>query len=73
MAAPNTNWVYDKNIVGERERIALERAKRLETKMADNGYRWYKVDSRTKIFIECDDKGKPTKRGQEMIDRYKSL
>ena len=73
MAAPNSNWVYEKGIVTEKDRIALERARKIEAKKLKNGYRWFKVNARTKILVECDKDGNPTKRGQEIIDRYKSM
>ena len=73
MAAPNTNWVYDKGVVTEKDRITLERAKRIEEKEIKKGHRWFKVNARTKILVECDKDGNPTKRGQEIIDRYKSM
>ena len=30
MAAPITNWVHEKGVVTEKDRIALERAQRIE-------------------------------------------
>lgn len=73
MAAPNSNWVYEKGIVTEKDRIALERARKIEAKKLKSGYRWFKVNARTKILVECDKDGNPTKRGQESIDSYKSM
>ena len=73
MAAPNTNWVYDKGLVTEKDKIALEKAKRMEKNDLRKGFRWYRVNPRTKILVECDAQGNPTKRGQESIDRYKAL
>lgn len=73
MAAPNSNWIYDKDTVAEKDRIALERAKKVEAKDIKKGYRWVRINNITKILVECDKDGLPTKRGQEHIDRYKSL
>lgn len=73
MAAPTTNWIYEKGVVTEKDRIALERAKKLEAKEIRKGYRWYRFNDRTKILIECDKHGNPTKRGLESIERYKSM
>lgn len=73
MATANTNWVYEKGIVTEKDRIALERAKKIENKEIKRGFRWFKINDRTKALVECDKDGNPTKQGQEIIDRYKSL
>lgn len=73
MAAPNSNWIYDKGTVAEKDRIALERAKKVEAKDIKKGYRWVRINNITKILVECDKDGHPTKRGQEHINRYKSL
>lgn len=73
MAALNTNWVYDKNAVTEKDRNALAKAKKIEERDIRKGYRWYAIDNRTKILIECDKHGNPTKRGLEKIERYKHL
>lgn len=73
MAAPNSNWVYDKGTVTEKDRAALAKAKRIEAKDIRRGYRWIKINDRTKALIECDKDGNPTKRGQEHIDRLKKM
>jgi hypothetical protein len=73
MASPITNWVHERGIVTEKDRIALERAKKMEAKEIKKGYRWYKIDNRTKILVECDKDGNPTERGLECIERYKSM
>ena len=72
MAAPTTNWVHEKGVVTERDRIALEKAKRLEQKDVKKGYRWYRINERNKIFIPCNKNGEPTKEGLAAIERFKA-
>ena len=73
MAAPNTNWVYEKAQVSEKDKKALETAKKLEKKDIKRGYRWFKINNITKILVECDKAGNPTKKGQEHIERVKAM
>lgn len=73
MATPSTNWVYEKGTVTEKDRAALAKAHRMESRDLLHGYRWIKIDDRTKALIECDKNGKPTNRGQEHIDRLKNM
>lgn len=72
MAVPITNWVHEKGVVTEKDRIALERAQRIEKKQEKMGYRWYKINERNKIFIPFGKDGKPTKGGYAAIERYKA-
>ena len=72
MAAPITNWVHEKGVVTEKDRIALEHAQRIEKKKEKMGYRWYKINERNKIFIPFGKDGKPTKEGDAAIERYKA-
>ena len=72
MASPITNWVHEKGVVTEKDRIALERAQRIEKKQEKMGYRWYKINERNKIFIPFGKDGKPTKEGYAAIERYKA-
>lgn len=72
MASGTTNWVHEKGVVTEKDRIALERAQRIEKKQEKMGYRWYKINERNKIFIPFGKDGKPTKGGYAAIERYKA-
>lgn len=58
-------------IVTERDRKALHRAKEREQELTKSGYRWFKLGSVNRIFVECDAEGKPTEKGQASIDKYK--
>lgn len=73
MAAPITNWIFEKGTVTEKDRAALEKAHKMEAKDIKHGYRWMKINDRTKALIECDDDGNPTQRGQQHIQRLKSM
>lgn len=71
MASTTTNWVHDKSVVLEKDRIALEKAKRIEQKQKKKGYRWIKINERNSIFVPCDKKGNPTKDGLHKINMLK--
>ena len=71
MASTTTNWVHDKSVVLEKDRIALEKAKRIEQKQKKKGYRWIKINERNSIFVPCDKKGNPTKEGLHKINMLK--
>ena len=71
MASGTTNWVHEKGVVTEKDRIALERAKRMESKAKKKGWRWVKINERNQIFIPCDKGGNPTKDGLERIKIFK--
>lgn len=62
-----TNWASLKHTVTENDRKALVKAKRMEKQLKKDGWRWVKINTRTMILIPCDEKGEPTKRGEEMI------
>lgn len=72
MAATNTNWVYDKNVVTDRDLKTLEKAKQMEKEKLANGYRYVKIDNRTKALVQCDKDGNPTKEGEESIKAIKA-
>lgn len=57
----------------ERRFRALAKCKRNEEKQLRNGYKWIAVNHRTKVLVECDEKGNPTKRGQRQFDAVKSV
>jgi hypothetical protein len=72
MASTVTNWVHDNGVVSEKDRITLEKAKRIERKQTKNGYRWIEINERNKIFVPCDKKGNPTKEGERKIQLFKN-
>ena len=67
-----TNWVRDSALPSDKYYRTLKKAKLQEEKKEKKGFRWITVDSRTKLFVECDKHGRPTKKGKEMINRYQS-
>ena len=71
MASTTINWVHDKSVVLEKDRITLEKAKRIEQKQTKKGYRWIKINERNSIFVPCDKKGNPTKEGLHKINMLK--
>jgi hypothetical protein len=72
MAATMENWVHEKGVVTERDRIALEKAKRMEKKYEKECYRWYKINERTKILVPFKkDLSEPTDEGWMKIAKLK--
>ena len=71
MAASTLNWVFESGVVLEKDRIALEKAKRIEQKQTKKGYKWIKINERNSIFVPCDKKGNPTKEGLHKINMLK--
>ena len=71
MAAPTTNWVYDKPAGTEKDRAVAVQAKKIERKKIKAGYRWYKVNDRTRILVPFGQDGKPTKDGWRQINIFK--
>ena len=72
MASTTINWVHDNGVVSEKDRITLEKAKRIENKNLKKGYRWIEINERNKIFVPCDKKGNPTKEGERKIQLFKN-
>jgi hypothetical protein len=71
MASTTINWVHDNGVGSEKDRIALEEAKRIEQKQTSKGYRWIEINERNKIFVPCNKKGNPTKEGLHKINMLK--
>ena len=67
MASSINNWVHEKGNVTDKDRLALERAKKIEKNLKKNGYRWIKINERLQTFVPCDENGKPTLEGQRKI------
>ena len=51
--------------------IALEKAKKLESKRIKKGYKYIRVTPNSMILVECDKQGNPTKKGLEHIEEHK--
>lgn len=73
MATPTENWVYDKNIVTEKDRKALEKAKEIEKDKLEQGYRYIKVNNRLQVLVPCDENGNPTEKGMAIIKEKQAL
>ena len=69
----NTNIIAPRPSVGDLDRKALLAAKRLEGKRRQEGWRFYNVNERLKVFVPFGEDGKPTKKGFEMIRIQKEL
>lgn len=54
-----------------KDALALEKAKKLESKRLKKGYRYIKVTPKSTILVECDKDGNPTKKGWEHINEHK--
>ena len=65
------NWVKNKEIVGEKDIAAAEKANKVEKKKLKNGWRWVKILPSLKILVPFEN-GKPTAEGQAMIDIMKA-
>ena len=71
MASSINNWVHEEGNVTDKDRLALERAKKMEHKLKKNGYRWIKINERLQTFVPCDENGKPTLEGECKIAMLK--
>lgn len=71
MASTINNWVHEECNVTDKDRLALERAKKMEHKLKKNGYRWIKINERLQTFVPCEENGKPTLEGERKIDMIK--
>ena len=71
MASSINNWVHEEGNVTDKDRLALERAKKMENKLKKNGYRWIKINERLQTFVHCDENGKPTLEGERKIAMIK--
>ena len=67
MANASTNWIHDKSTVNERDKQVAEKAERFEKRKIKNGYRWVRIDPRTRVLVECDKHGTPTELGRRQI------
>lgn len=63
-----TQWI-EQNKTNDKsaEMRVLERAKRLEKKRLDDGWRYIKVSKSTEVFVPCDKDGNPTEDGLRRI------
>lgn len=68
MAQGITQWI-EQNKTNDKsaEMRVLERAKRLEKKRLDDGWRYIKVSKSTEVFVPCDKDGNPTEDGLRRI------
>jgi len=73
MAVLSNNWIQNKDVVRERDKNAAVRAEKLEAKKIKKGYRWVRIDARTKALVECDKNGQPTKLGLMQIENVKNM
>lgn len=69
----NTNIIAPRPYVSDVDHKALLAAKRLEGKRKQEGWRFYKVNERLKVFVPFGEDGKPTKKGFEMVRIQKEL
>lgn len=67
----NVRFELEKAEVNEQSAKALRKAQNQEEACLKNGYRYFSVNGRTKIMVECDADGTPTERGQRVIDALK--
>ena len=72
MAAPIISWVHEEGVVTEKDIKALERAKKIESRLEKHGYKCVKINDRLEIFVPCDKNGNPTLEGQRRIALLKA-
>lgn len=67
------NWAYTKadSTVTEKDIVALAKAKKQDEKKEKNGHKWFVINNRTKLLVECNANGQPTKRGLRQIETAK--
>lgn len=61
----------DRIVLPRMAQKALDKAKALERKKLEKGYRYIQVDTHTRILVECTKEGSPTLYGYDHIARYK--
>ena len=49
----------------------LANVQQQEIEKKSRGYRYVTLNNRTKVLVECDSNGNPTKRGQRQINSLK--
>lgn len=67
MASNISNWARERGAVTEKDRLALQRAKKIERMQEKDGYRWVKINERIRLYVPCDANGKPTREGRRRI------
>lgn len=74
MAYAVTLWSQQNKTNDKSQEIkVLERAKRLELARINAGWRYHSYGTNKELLVPCDKDGKPTKRGQAMLNLYKNL
>ena len=61
------NWVYNKEVVGEKDIKALQKAKDMERRDIQNGHRYVKINERMRVLVPFGQDGKPTEAGERII------
>lgn len=68
------NWVeFEKNTAKEHGRRILDKLLKNESKKVYEGFRWLKVDDRTKVLVPCDKNGNPTEKGRRILESVKKI
>lgn len=60
-------WANERSSSESLAERALEKCKKREKKLIEQGYRYYQIGRITQVLIPCDEHGHPTKEGQEKI------
>ena len=60
-------WANERSSSESLAERALEKCKKREKKLIEQGYRYYQIGRITHVLIPCDEHGHPTKEGQEKI------
>lgn len=50
---------------------ALRKAKMIECEKLKQGYAYVKATSSMEVLVPCDEEGKPTKEGEDILKRYR--
>lgn len=73
MAAPITNWVHEKGVVTEKDRIALERAQRIEKKQEKMGYDGTKSMNETRFSFHLAKTVSPPRKAMRPLSVIKRI
>lgn len=65
------NWSTFSTTVTEKDRKNLEKARIRERKLIKEGWRYYKINDIIQVLVPFGEDGKPTERGQKMIEIQK--
>lgn len=67
----NTNFLTQEELRQKAVKV-LVKAKEIEKRKLEQGWRWVRIGKLSKILVPCDKNGKPTLDGQKQIDNVRN-